>query len=337
LIDLANGNRPLVGFQIRFHVDSGPDSGISSSFQTDAQGKAVFSYVGAGTGTDTVTATAFSGGELTFSDSGLVLWSGGPDLVVPVFIPPTLMTTEGNTFYITEQTQNIGNIATLPTVTRYFLFPDQTFDPSTARFVAERAIPALQPNDVSGIKMQPFTIPSDLPQGVYFLAACADANNVVVELDETNNCSFIQIQGRQSFHVPMQTPDHPPICNTAVPSVATLWPPDHKLVTVSVLGVTDPEHDQIAIQITGITQDEPVNGLGDGDTSPDGFGVGTSQAQLRAERSGLGNGRVYAMSFSASDGKGGTCTGSVSVGVPHDQGAGSVPIDDGQAFDSTVP
>jgi hypothetical protein len=268
---------------------------------------------------------------------GLVRWSGGSDLVVPLFVPPLLITTGGRTFYVTEQTQNIGNIATPPTVTRYFLSTDQNLDPSTARVVGERPVPGLQPDEISAIKQQPFTIPPDLPAGTYFLAACADANNVVVELDETNNCSFIKVQGRQSFVVPMDTPNHPPVCSSAIPSIATLWPPDHKLVAMTIQGVIDPEHDPIGIQITSITQDEPVNGLGDGDTSPDGFGVGTNQAQLRAERSGLGNGRVYVVSFTASDGKGGTCTGAVSVGVPHDQGQGSVPIDDGQNFDSTVP
>lgn len=338
LIDLANGSRPIADSQVTFHIDSGPDAGIVSSIQTDAQGHAVFNYVGSQAGTDTVVATApFFGGEVTFNDTGLVRWTGGVDLVVPLFIPPLLITTGGRTFYITEQTQNIGNLAVPPTVTRYFISQDQNIDPTTARPVGERSVPALQPNQVSAIQQQSFTIPSDLPDGTYFLAACADANNAVVELDENNNCSFIRVQGRQSFVVPINTPNHPPVCASAAPSVATLWPPNHKLVAVTVQGVTDPEQDPVSIQITSITQDEPVNGLGDGDTSPDGFGVGTNQALLRAERSGLGNGRVYAVSFTASDGKGGTCAGKVSVGVPHDQGKGSVPVDDGQIYDSTVP
>jgi chitinase len=116
-----------------------------------------------------------------------------------------------------------------------------------------------------------------------------------------------------------------------------LWPPNHQLVAVGVSGVTDPRGDVVSIVITGITQDEPVNGLGDGDTSPDGFGVGTSQAMLRAERSGLGNGRVYVVTFSASNSQGGTCTGQVAAGVPHDQRGQTIPIDDGQRYDSTRP
>jgi hypothetical protein len=131
-------------------------------------------------------------------------------------------------------------------------------------------------------------------------------------------------------------PNQPPDCSQAAPSVATLWPPNHNMVNVSILGVTDPDGDPVTITITRITQDEPVNGLGDGDTGPDGAGIGTSTAQVRAERSGRGNGRVYCISFTADDGKGGTCDGSVKVGVPHNQGKGKVPVDDGQNYNSTA-
>ena len=47
-----------------------------------------------------------------------------------------------------------------------------------------------------------------------------------------------------------------------------------------------------------------MNGLGDGDQSPDGAGVGTSTAQVRAERSGSENGRVYNIRFIAQDDSG---------------------------------
>jgi hypothetical protein len=48
------------------------------------------------------------------------------------------------------------------------------------------------------------------------------------------------------------------------------------------------------------------------------------------------NGRVYAIQFKADDGKGEGYKGIVKVGVPHDQGKGSIPIDDGQVYDSTL-
>ena len=49
---------------------------------------------------------------------------------------------------------------------------------------------------------------------------------------------------------------------------------------------------QTADEGTPVTQDEPVNGLGDGDTGPDAVTL-SDGILLRAERSGTGDGRVY--------------------------------------------
>ncbi len=87
----------------------------------------------------------------------------------------------------------------------------------------------------------------------------------------------------------------------------------------------------------GVTQVEPVNGLGDGDSSPDAvvqMGDSTDAVLIRAERSGKGNGRVYVVSFIANDGFE-SCYGSIRVTVPHDRK--SVAVDDGQTYDSLLP
>jgi hypothetical protein len=131
--------------------------------------------------------------------------------------------------------------------------------------------------------------------------------------------------------------NNPPDCSAAAPSVDTLWSPNHKFVAVNVLGVTDPDGDPVTITIDGIRQDEPVNGLGDGDTSPDGAGVGTDTASVRAERAGNGNGRVYTIDYTAMDDKGATCSGDVTVSVPKNQGKHGAAVDDGPTFDSTTP
>jgi large repetitive protein len=132
----------------------------------------------------------------------------------------------------------------------------------------------------------------------------------------------------------------PPFCAAAGPSVALLWPPDHQLVNVDVLGVTDPvEGSAITINIDSIWQDEPTNTVGDGNTLIDGYGVGTSIAQVRAERSGNkkvpGDGRMYYINFTGTDAQGGTCTGTVKVGVPHDQGNGNTILEGGPLYRST--
>ena len=105
------------------------------------------------------------------------------------------------------------------------------------------------------------------------------------------------------------------------------------IVTVNIIGVTDPEDDPITIEITGVKQDEPVDDTGDGTFAPDAE-IGTSSAEVRAERLGNGNGRVYHIEFQAEDGQGGSYAGEVLVGVPHDRNDN--PVDDGALYDSTI-
>lgn len=126
----------------------------------------------------------------------------------------------------------------------------------------------------------------------------------------------------------------PPNCSGAAPSVARIWPPNHKMVPVSIQGVTDPDGDPVSIQISQVRQDEPTNGSGDGNTCPDAQGLGGATASVRAERSGQGNGRVYTLSFTATDDQGATCQGSVKVCVPHS--SQGTCVDNGPQFDSTV-
>jgi hypothetical protein len=129
-------------------------------------------------------------------------------------------------------------------------------------------------------------------------------------------------------------PNSPPSCENAS-VVPYLWPPNHKLVPITINGVTDPDNDAVKVTVLGVTQDEPVNGLGDGDTSPDAVIQG-DKVWVRAERSGLGNGRVYKINFMAEDSQGASCTGTVGTTVPHDMGQGKAAIDDGRIYDSTI-
>lgn len=130
--------------------------------------------------------------------------------------------------------------------------------------------------------------------------------------------------------------NQPPVCSAAQAQPAALWAPNHQLVPIAILGVTDPDGDSVTITATGVTQDEPVNGKGDGNTSPDAV-IQARAVSVRAERAGNGNGRVYQISFKAEDGRGSSCSGAVTVGVPHSQKKGLTAIDDGQLYDSTIP
>jgi Tol biopolymer transport system component len=129
--------------------------------------------------------------------------------------------------------------------------------------------------------------------------------------------------------------NQPPDCSGASPSVDTLWPPNHRFEAVDVVGVSDPDGDDLTITIDGIFQDEPVDGTGDGSFVPDGQGLGSSTAEVRRERKGSGNGRVYHIYFTADDGHGhgGACSAEILVGVPKSRNRDAV--DDGPLYDST--
>jgi YVTN family beta-propeller protein len=127
----------------------------------------------------------------------------------------------------------------------------------------------------------------------------------------------------------------PPSCAGATASPSLLWPPNHKFVAITISGVVNPAPGAVTISVTSIFQDEPVQSPGSGNTSPDATGVGTSTPSVRSERDGDRDGRVYHINFTAT-GASGSCTGSVTVGVPHDQGHGG-PVDQGALYNSTLP
>jgi hypothetical protein len=132
-----------------------------------------------------------------------------------------------------------------------------------------------------------------------------------------------------------------PVCSVASVTPGLLWPPNHNLVPFSIQNVTDADGDALTIVIASITQDQPVNDKGDGDTGFDATGVGTSHGAVRAERTGHlrvpGDGRLYQVNFTASDGQpDGTCGGTVFVGVPHDQGQRDLPTDNGCRWNSVT-
>ncbi len=542
-----------------------------TDFRIDETGEAIFSYTGSVPGVDLI--EVVENDFEAFRQLALVevTWTAQRDLIVPAFVPPIIMAGEGDTILLTDRTSNIGNIGVdVPTVTTYYISDTSPVDIATATFLGEREVPPLGPGQFDDSVEVSFVIPQGFTGEFNYLAACADTTDVVVEADETNNCSFSeafkefeavgfgddgsmvlpsisvssnsviegdsgttdlnfavtitqsdpsnditvdfatadvtavagedytetqvevlfpagtaeltqqvtvpvtgdfdvetdetlnavlsnastnavigtdlavgtitdddlvgvavgdlsQIEGDSgvsgfAFEVTIDQPDPveavsvslttadgsaiagtdyeaaattvvfpqattqlsqfvtvnvigdldiesdetfelridslsanaaqvdgvgvgtilnddlPPEldCSTATASPGMLWPPNHKLVSIDISGVLDLAGDPAQIVVTGIEQDEPVNGEADGNTSPDGFGVGTATPEVRRERAGTGDGRIYFIAFDATDAAtGAACSGTVSVGVPHDQGQGNEPVDSGVRFDST--
>jgi hypothetical protein len=103
-----------------------------------------------------------------------------------------------------------------------------------------------------------------------------------------------------------------------------LWPPNHKMVDILAdVTVTDNCCASPTFKLVSITSNEPDNGKGDGNTIGDiqGADPGTPDVafQLRSERSGGGDGRIYTIVYEAQDCEGNSANATVTVRVPHDQ------------------
>jgi hypothetical protein len=108
----------------------------------------------------------------------------------------------------------------------------------------------------------------------------------------------------------------------------SMWPPNHKYSTFQltqfVSSVSDSCNTSIALSsvvIEKVTSDELENSGGDGNTLNDiVIASDCKSVQLRSERDGGGNGRVYTITFRVRDASGNTTRTTAKVVVPHNPG-----------------
>jgi len=121
-----------------------------------------------------------------------------------------------------------------------------------------------------------------------------------------------------TFKVIVKDAQAPGVSNpSATPAV--LWPPNHQMVDVTV-NYTVTDNCPGGNCVLSVTSNEPINGTGDGDTSPDWEIVDSHHIRLRAERAGNANARVYTITVTCTDAAGNTTTKSTTVTVPRNQG-----------------
>ncbi len=123
-------------------------------------------------------------------------------------------------------------------------------------------------------------------------------------------------------------------------SALVLWPPNHKLVAIALAdcaGLDDdcpiegPELESTSgTVITAITSDEAIDVGRGGDGATGDFDmqiVDDTTVEVRAERQGGGDGRVYRVHYETIEGVLGSCE----IHVPHDQGPFGGAVDSGEA------
>lgn len=132
---------------------------------------------------------------------------------------------------------------------------------------------------------------------------------------------------------------------TMTSSVTTLWPANHQLITVDldnvVTTVSDNCDADIAITdavITSVTSDEPENANGNGDGNTDNdmvIAADCRSVDLRAERNGNGNGRVYRIHVQLTDANGNSSHASYAVSVPKNNGNNGAAVENAAVYSET--
>jgi hypothetical protein len=149
----------------------------------------------------------------------------------------------------------------------------------------------------------------------------ADASGTYPLGTTTVTYSASDIYGdHQSCQTTITVADTIPPVVTVGSSPSMLWPPNHRMVSITntlvATDICDPNPTNISI--CGATSNEPddANGVGDGATIND-IQCIDGQLWLRAERDGTRSGRVYTMNFQFTDSSGNVSGASSAVTVPH--------------------
>ena len=179
----------------------------------------------------------------------------------------------------------------------------------------------------------PVTVYNDAPS--FFPAACPPGAATSVEFSASDS------QGNQSVASSSVT-----VVDSTAPAVlcnvttSTLWPPNHGMVDVglsfSAADLCASEPLAYAVAVTSDEDAAAATGAGGRVHCPDAIVGEDLSVQLRAERSGNFDGRVYLITVSATDSCGNVGYCQVPVSVPLNSPGVSTAVDSGQLYDATV-
>jgi hypothetical protein len=292
---------PVADAVVDFAIVSGPNASLADTVVTDAKGMAAFIYTGAGApGTDVIVATALHPGTGTvMTDTATVTW---------VNAPPVCNAGGPYTATVTTDAVEVPLSGAL----------SSDADGDSLRF--HWSVPCAGASFSSARAVSPvLTLSGD----------CLCVDSVMVRLVVSDG--FDSTMCEAAIHIVDLRP--PVIVMRSTP--LSVWPPNHKYRTVTpdmmVISVTDACGRPIPIAsalVMKVTSDEPDNAKGDGDTANDIAVTCPNRVDLRAERMGGGNGRVYTIVYRFFTENGVSADAVGTVVVPHDQ-SGKQVIDSG--------
>jgi len=173
------------------------------------------------------------------------------------------------------------------------------------------------------------TLPQAQRYSYVFEGNSQTLDHILVSGGLVGDVSFFDI-AHVNAEFAVQASDHDPlvaqICADAgAPSLSVslspdvLFPPNHKYVAVTAsVNVSDSVDPDPSLTLVSVTSNEPDNAPGgaDGNTVDDIVVVTDTSFRLRAERSETGTGRVYTVTYRATDACGNSTVRSATVTVP---------------------
>jgi len=159
------------------------------------------------------------------------------------------------------------------------------------------------------------TVTASQESGTLFPVGTTTVTITGTRLDgTTDSCSFTVTVNDTEF----------PVVSEASVDRPILWPANHQMEPVTV-NYTATDNCSVDCVLT-VTSNEPIEGLGDGDSSPDWEVVDAHHVRLRAERAGGGTGRTYTITVTCKDPAGNTVVRTTTVKVPKSMGKGGPSI-----------
>lgn len=299
---------PVEGQDVTISVVSGPNSPLSKTTATDADGVVEFAYAGnGGPGTDVMVAeTVHPGTGSTLVDTATVTWinaaptcdAGGPynvtvdaDTVVLQLDATSSSDAEGDSLRFSWSLE----------------CEDAWFDDATS------ATPSL-----------------------YLTGDCVCVDSLTVDLAVSDG--FDQTTCEATIYVDDVRP--PTIIVKDEP--VRIWPPNHKYRTIDPDMLLEAAYDACGnainlsqVLVVEVRSDEPEDHKGDGRTVDDIVVSCPNTVELRAERMGGGNGRVYTIVYRIAGENGVATDVEAYVFVPHDQ-SDDTAVDDQNGY-AVVP
>ena len=295
---------PEVGLSVVIAVVSGPNAGVADTTATNASGIASLTYLGSGgPGSDTIVGTVIQPGTgAALTDTATVTWLNAPPVCNAGGPYTAVVTTD-----IVQVALDAG--------------ASSDADGDSLSFSWSVQCGGASFNDIHVVAPL-LTLTGD--------CLCVDSLMVNLTVSDGFDSTVCEAVVRiDDLRPPVIVMRKDPI---------SVWPPNHKYQTVTpemlVVSATDAcgvPIDISQVMIVEVRSDEPDDANGDGKTINDIVVTCPNRVDLRAERMGGGNGRVYTIVYRFFTANGVSADVEGLAVVPHDA-SGKTVVDDGDAY-----